>query len=201
MYKVLKVAFREEFWMAVFCLFVNCGFSSVCNEYVLLWKEKKKTFKLSLLILRKERMQLSASVREFQVTNWIFWSMNQKVILWRWMPLHLVDQIQVLLTEHIRLNKVQPGGGVGDSLHRQLLLPSLAVSTQPISCAGPPVNSPQRIKDTRNEFCQQPKQTWKNSRWDHSPGQHLEFHLARPLADPCPDSWPSEAARWSTVLL
>lgn len=99
--------------MGVFCLFVNYGFSSVGNEYVLLWKEKKKTFKLSLLILRKETMQLSASMRKFQVTNWIFWSMNQKVILWRWTPFDLVDQIQVLLTEQIRLNKVQPGGGVG----------------------------------------------------------------------------------------
>lgn len=57
--------------MGVFCLLLIMA-SSVGNEYVLLWKEKKKTFKLSLLILRKETMQLSASMRKLQVTNWIF---------------------------------------------------------------------------------------------------------------------------------
>lgn len=89
-------------------------------------------------------------MREFQVTDRIFWSVNQNITLRRWTPLDLGDQIQVHLTEQIRLNEVQPDATVRVPCNASFYAPSSAVSPQPVSCAGPPINSQQRIKDARN---------------------------------------------------
>ena len=56
--------------MAVFCLFVNCGFSSVCNEYVLIWKEKKNRLELDFhLSYGKRTMEQYLQRRERRDAN------------------------------------------------------------------------------------------------------------------------------------
>lgn len=101
----------------------------------------------------------------------------------RWTPLDLGDQIQVHLTEQIRLNKVQPDATVGVPCNASFYAPSSAVSMQPVSCAGPPINSQQRIRDARNLIL---PTTWTN----------LEELQVRPQPWPAPWFPPWQTFGW-----
>ena len=125
-------------------------------------------------------------MREFQVTDRIFWSVNQKITLRRWTPLDLVDQIQVHLTEQIRLNKVQPDATVGVPCNASFYAPSSAMSTQPVSCAGPPDQQP-----TENQGCEELNSANNLKELGRPPGETTA--LASTLISALPDLWLTHA--------